>query len=111
MIIGGVTGALLPDPPPPLAPLLQALTLRPDLQRLKRQTSAYTLERRAAARGWVPNLTLSLGSKKVTNTSTLRSDTGPFIVAGINLPLFDRNQAERDRAGARAQKWPAASTN
>ncbi|KFI23846.1 TolC family protein [Nitrosococcus oceani] len=99
----GVTGALLPDPPPPLASLLQALTLRPDLQRLKRQMSAYSLERQAAARGWIPNLTLSLGSKRVTNTSTLRSDTGPFIVAGINLPLFDRNQAERDWAGARAQ--------
>lgn len=97
----GVTGALLPETPPPLERLLQVLPRRSDLRSLKQQAGAYALERQAAARGWIPNLTLSLGSKRTSGPQG--SGIGPYIVAGINLPLFDRNQAERDRAAAKVQ--------
>lgn len=100
-IYSGVTGSLLPETPPPLERLLQILPQRSDLQSLKQQISAYVLERQAAARGWIPNLTLSLGSKRTAGPQG--SGIGPYIVAGINLPLFDRNQAERDRAAAKVQ--------
>jgi cobalt-zinc-cadmium efflux system outer membrane protein len=97
----GVTGSLLPETSPPLERLLQILIQRPDLRSLEQQASAYVLERQAAARGWIPNLTLSLGTKRTTGPQG--SGIGPFVVAGINLPLFDRNQTERDRAAAKVQ--------
>ncbi|ADE14868.1 outer membrane efflux protein [Nitrosococcus halophilus Nc 4] len=97
----GVTGSLLPQSLPPLERLLQTLIYRPDLQSLEQQANAHALERQAAARGWIPDLTLSLGSKKAKDA--FGSDAGPFFSAGINLPLFDRHQAKRDRASARLQ--------
>src|SRR5699024_4190556 len=97
----GVAGSLLPGAPPPLERLLQILIQRPDLRSLEQQIDAAVLERRAAARGWIPNLTLSLGSKRTAGP--YGSGIGPFVVAGINLPLFDRDQADWDRATAKAQ--------
>lgn len=101
-IYRGVAGSLLPGTPPPLKQLLQILTQRPDLRSLEQQIDATAFERRAAARGWIPNVTLNLGTKK--SITPAGSGVGSYIVAGINLPFFDRDQAERDRATAKAQR-------
>jgi cobalt-zinc-cadmium efflux system outer membrane protein len=101
-IYRGVAGSLLPGTPPQLKQLLQILTQRPDLRSLEQQIDATAFERRAAARGWIPNVTLNLGTKKAITPSG--SGVGSYIVAGINLPFFDRDQAERDRATAKAQR-------
>ncbi len=101
-IYQGVAGSLLPSAPPPLEQLLQILIQRPDLRSLEQQIDAAVLERRAATRGWIPNVTLNLGTKKAITPAG--SGVGSYIVAGINLPFFDRDQAERDRATAKAQR-------
>jgi cobalt-zinc-cadmium efflux system outer membrane protein len=97
----GVTGELLPDAPPALADLLSALDNRPDIVQLEREVAALELERRAGSRGWVPDLTLGAGQKRVDDD--LGSDTGPIIVAGITIPLFNHGQADEQRASAQAE--------
>jgi cobalt-zinc-cadmium efflux system outer membrane protein len=97
----GVAGDLLPGAPPNLARLLASLTDRPDLAELEREVAAFDLERRASARGWVPELTLGVGQKEVSDD--LGRDSGPMVSAGITLPLFDRGQADVQRASAQAE--------
>lgn len=96
----GVAGRLLPELPPPLNALLADLARRPDIAQLAQEAQAHDLERRAGARGWVPELTLGVGRKTVDDD--LGSDAGPLITAGITIPLFDRGQAEQQRASANA---------
>jgi cobalt-zinc-cadmium efflux system outer membrane protein len=96
----GVTGRLLPEFPPPLSSILEVVARRPDIARLAEDAQAHDLERRAGERGWVPELTLGVGLKTVDDD--LGSDSGPMIAAGITIPLFDRGQAERQRASANA---------
>lgn len=100
-IYRGVAGPLLPDTPPPLEQLLQILTQRPDLRSLEQQVDAAVLEHRAATRGWIPDVTLNLGSKRTI--TPVGSGVGSYVVVGINLPFFDRDQVERDQATAKAQ--------
>ena len=97
---GGVTGRLLPDSPSPLTSILEALPRRPDIARLAQAAEAHTLERRAGERGWIPELTLGIGRKTVDDD--LGFDSGPMIAAGITVPVFDRGQAEEQRASANA---------
>jgi cobalt-zinc-cadmium efflux system outer membrane protein len=97
----GVTGKLLPEPPPALTDLLAALAERPDIAQLEREVAALDLERRASGRGWVPQLTLGAGQKRVDDD--LGSDTGPMLAAGFTLPLFNRGQADEQRASAQAE--------
>ena len=96
----GVVGRLLPEPPPALASLVDAAAGRPDIARLAREAEASDLERRAGERGWIPDLTLGVGRKTVDDE--LGTDSGPMIAAGITVPLFDRGQAEEQRAAADA---------
>ena len=96
----GVMGRLLPEPPPPLSSLLETLVRRPDIARLEQEAQAHNLERRAGERGWVPELTLGVGLKTVDDD--LGTDSGPMIAAGITIPLFNRGQAEKQRATANA---------
>jgi RND family efflux transporter MFP subunit len=98
-VYDGVAGRLLPDPPPPLALLFEAVARRPDIARLAQEAQAHTLERRAGQRGWVPE-TLGVGRKTVDDD--LGSESGPMIAAGITIPLFDHGQAEEQRASASA---------
>ena len=58
------------------------------------------MEQRACARGWVRELTLGAGQKRLDDD--IGKDTGPMVMAGITLPLFNRGQAENQRYSAEA---------
>lgn len=95
-----VTGVLLPKAPPALDEALSRLDRRPDLQALARHAEAADLEGRAASRGWVPDVTLGVGPKRIDNGIT--RENGAVVSLSIPLPLFDREQAGERRAAAEA---------
>ena len=97
----GVAGQLLPNPPGALETMLEAAAGRPDIAKLAKEAAAQELERSAGERGWVPELTVGIGRKSVDDD--LGVDSGPMIAAGITIPLFDRSQAEVQRAFAGAE--------
>jgi outer membrane protein, heavy metal efflux system len=97
-----VSGNLLPEPPPPLEILLEALAQRPDLARWGWHVGAYDLERRAGERGWIPDLTLGVGMKNLSDDTG--SASGGIISATVSIPLFDRGQVEQQRAAAAASE-------
>lgn len=98
--VGRVEGRLLPPPPPALDAALTRLAQRPDLQALSRRAEAADLEGRAAARGWVPDVTLGIGTKRAD--SGFGHDHGTLFSVSIPLPVFDRQQAGERRAAAEA---------
>ena len=57
-------------------------------------------ERTAAERAWIPEVTLGLGQKRVDEPN--RSDTGVILAFSVPLPVFDRGQANEQRARASA---------
>jgi len=96
----GIMGHLLPDAPVPVEILLGKLDARPDLASLGARAAASGLDGRAAARGWIPEVTLGIGTK--------RGDYGfgqeklTSFSAAIPLPVFDRQQLGQQRAAAQA---------
>ncbi len=98
--VTAVAGELLPPPPAPVETALAALDRRPDLQALARRAEAAELEGRAARRGAIPELTVGVGPKYVDNGAT--RDTGVALSLSMPLPVFDRQQAGRQRAAAEA---------
>lgn len=99
---GSISGDLLPPAPPALTSLLGTLNDRPDIAQLERELAALEMEQRASARGWVPELTLGAGQKRIDDD--IGRDTGPMVMAGITLPLFNRGQAENQRYSAEADR-------
>ena len=95
-----VTGVLRPNAPPPLENALSRIERRPDLQVLARRAEAADLEGRAAARGWVPDVTLGVGPKRIDNG--IIRENGTEVSLSIPLPVFDRQQAGQQRAAAEA---------
>lgn len=95
-----VTGVLRPSAPAPLEDALSRLERRPDLQALARRAEAADLEGRAASRGWVPDVTLGVGPKRIDNGIT--RENGTVVSLSIPLPVFDRQQAGEKRAAAEA---------
>ncbi|MDP2793223.1 MAG: TolC family protein [Sulfurisoma sp.] len=95
-----LSGRLAPEAPAPIQGLLVRLAERPDLAALLRRAEAAELERQAAARGAIPDITLGLGRKNVTDNGL--SDSGNLVSVSIALPLFDRQQAADSRGAARA---------
>ncbi len=93
-------GELLPPPLPPLDTALARIDQRPDLQALARRAEAADLEGRAAQRGAISELTLGVGPKRVDNGMT--KENGLALSLAVPLPLFDRQQAGRQRAAAEA---------
>lgn len=98
---GPLTGELLPEAVPPLEASLQSLRERPHLAALRAQATAFEREREAAQRGWIPDLTLSAGQKRVADPR--QSDRGTVVGVAFSIPLFDRGRAEAQRSGAQAQ--------
>lgn len=97
-----VAGTLLPDGPlPEFDVITRRVAERPDVKALAAEASAALLERRAASRGWVPDLTLVGGMK----TTRVADDRGWGFVAGVSLPLplASRGQGEAAQASGRAQ--------
>ncbi|MDO8263675.1 MAG: TolC family protein [Gallionella sp.] len=102
----GTFGHLLPDAPAGLETLLGKLDTRPDLAALGARAAAADLEGRAAARGWMPEVTLGVGTKRGDYGFGHESLTS--FSAAIPLPVFDRQQSNEHRAvalamGARAE--------
>jgi cobalt-zinc-cadmium efflux system outer membrane protein len=95
-----VTGSLRPTAPAPLDSAISRLERRPDLQALARRAEAADLEGRAASRGWVPDVTLGVGPKRINNGIT--RENGTVVSLSIPLPVFDRQQAGEKRAAAEA---------
>lgn len=95
-----LVGTLLPSALPLLDQALGKLEQRPELQILARRAEAAELENRAAARGWVPDVTLGVGTRKSDNG--LATDNGAMASLSIPLPLFDRQQAGEQRTAAEA---------
>lgn len=94
------SGPLLPPPLPPLDTTLAKLEQRPDLRALSMRAEAATLENRAAARGWMPDVTLGAGPKRIDNG--IGTETGVVFSLSIPLPVFDRQQPAEKRAAAEA---------
>lgn len=95
-------GTLLPSvDAPSLDDLQSALKLRPDLLALDEKASAAELTGRAAARGWVPPITLGAGPKTVDGEGA--RDTGFVVTASVPIPVFRREQPEAVRAEAEAR--------
>ena len=90
-------GELLPPSP---SPVEAHLDQRPDLQALSRRAEAADLEGRAAKRGGIPDVTVSIGPKFVDNGST--RENGVALALSVPLPVFDRQQAGQQRAAAEA---------
>lgn len=95
-----LAGKLLPDAPPALEAALAKLDTRPDLAALGHKAEAADLERRAAGRGWLPEVTVGIGGKRIDEGIT--RDSGNMLTLSIPLPLFDRQQAGDRRAAAQA---------
>jgi cobalt-zinc-cadmium efflux system outer membrane protein len=97
-----LSGSLLPqaDLPDPEA-LAERLARRPDVAALSAEVNAAELERRAAARGWVPDIGLEGGLK----TSRAAGDRGWGFVVGVSVPLpfVAHGQGEAGRAAGRAR--------
>ncbi|WP_167090125.1 TolC family protein [Massilia frigida] len=96
------SGELLPPDAPPLDTLLARLDQRPQLRALERRADAHALERKAAQRGWMPDVTVGIGSKSVD--SGVARDRGTVLSVSVPLPIFDRDQAGAGKAGAQADE-------
>jgi cobalt-zinc-cadmium efflux system outer membrane protein len=94
-------GDPLPGDPPPLESLLEQLPLRGDLRALAARTEAHDAEGKAAARAWIPDVTLGAGLKQVELAG--RCDSGVLISVSLPIPLFERGQAAGQRATAQAR--------
>lgn len=78
------------------------LDQRPDLLVLSRRAEAADLDGRAAQRGSIPEVTVGIGPRFVDNGGT--RDNGMALSLSLPLPVFDRQQAGRQRAAAEAQQ-------
>ncbi|OYW64245.1 MAG: hypothetical protein B7Z32_09155 [Hydrogenophilales bacterium 12-64-13] len=95
-----LAGELLPSAPLPVETVLARLDQRPDLQALSRRAQAADLDGRAARRGGIPDVTVGVGPKFVDDGST--RDSGLALSLSVPLPVFDRQQAQQQRAAAEA---------
>ncbi len=95
-----LAGALRPSTDvPPLAEFLARLPDRADLQVLSEAQRAAELDRGAAGRWWLPDLTVGAGVKTVEAGRDRL--TGPFITASLPLPLLNQDQGDAGEATAR----------
>jgi cobalt-zinc-cadmium efflux system outer membrane protein len=98
-----VAGELLPATLPAIEATLIRLEQRPDLLALSRRAEAAVLDGRAAKQAAaIPDLTVGIGPRWIDNGSS--RDNGFALSLSIPLPVFDRQQAGRQRAAAEAQQ-------
>jgi len=97
-----VSGELLPPPLPAIETALNRLNQRADLRALSLAAQAADLEGRAAKQGRIPDLTAGIGPKWVDNG--ISRDNGFALMLSMPLPVFDRQQAGRQRAAAEAAR-------
>ena len=95
-----LAGTLLPATPLPIDALRHRLKARPGLKALEERAAAADIEGRAAGRGWIPDVTLGIGPKRVDDGAI--RETGVALSIAIPLPIFDRQQAGGQRAASQA---------
>lgn len=95
-------GELLPPPLPAAEAARDRLDRHPVLQVLARRAEAADLDGRAARRGAIPEVTVGVGPKQVESGDV--KDDGLALSVSVPLPVFDRQQAGRQRAAAEAQQ-------
>ena len=95
-------GDMLPPSLPPLETALESLDQHPTLQALARRAEAADLDGRAAQRGTIPEVTVGVGPKQVESGGV--RDDGLALSLSVPLPVFDRQQAPRQRAAAEARQ-------
>lgn len=98
----GPAGQLLPSDAAPLETLLTTLDQRPEIRALNRRAAAFGLDQKAAQRGWIPDVTVGIGSKSIDNG--LASERGTVVALSVPLPVFDRGQAAVGKAAAQARE-------
>ncbi len=74
---------------------------RADMQALRKEIRAAELQGDAAARGWIPPVTVGAGPKIVDAGGD--RDTGFAVSASLPIPVFQRQQAARIRADGEAR--------
>ncbi len=99
---GAPSGQLLPGDAAPLETLLATLGQRPEIRALERRAAAFGLDQEAARRGWIPDVTVGLGSKNIDNG--LARERGTVLALSVPLPLFDREQAAAGKAAAQGRE-------
>lgn len=97
-----VSGSLVPPTLPPIETALSTLEQRPDLVAMVHRAGASALEDRAAQRGGIPEVTVGIGPKWVD--SGVGTDNGLALSVSVPLPIFDRQQAARQRAEAEGRQ-------
>lgn len=96
--VDGLSGELIPLPPPALETLGAGIGQHPALTGLEAQAAAYAHERKASQRQWLPELTIGVGSKRVRESGS--TDNGVMLSLSLPLPVFDHGQASARRAQA-----------
>lgn len=96
-----LAGDPLPGDPPVLETLLARVPMRGDLRALAARTQAHGAERKAAARAWIPDVTLGAGIKSVEESG--RNDSGVLFSVSVPIPIFEHGQAAGQRATAQAR--------
>ena len=72
----------------------------PELLALNAEAAAANKDSAAAARGWIPQLTLGAGWTGIDGGS--ESADGYIAIIGLSIPIFDRKQDEAEMADAQA---------
>lgn len=98
-------GELLPGDAAPLDTLLASLDRRPEIRALERRAAAFGLEQKAAQRGWIPDVTVGIGSKSID--TGLARDRATVLAVSVPLPVFDREQGAAGKALAQAREAQA----
>jgi cobalt-zinc-cadmium efflux system outer membrane protein len=88
---------------PDLNALMSKLGVRrSDLRALELDGTAAEIERRAAARSWVPEPTIS-GGVQLLDVGGSRREAGYVVGVTLPLPLFDRRQDQQARSAAQRE--------
>jgi cobalt-zinc-cadmium efflux system outer membrane protein len=99
--VSHLVGELMPGTAPATDVLQAGLLQRPDLASMVVQSEALDSEHRAAARAWVPDLTVGVGQKSLDEPT--RHGSGPIVGLSFSIPVFDRGQAAQQGSLAKAQ--------
>ena len=98
--VARLDGELLPPDAPTLEAMLAQLGALPALRALEQRAGAFELDRQAANREWIPDVTIGVGPR--IESSALARERGNTVNVSLPLPLFDRNQGGRQKAAAQS---------
>jgi cobalt-zinc-cadmium efflux system outer membrane protein len=106
--LGRLDGDMLPDAPPALETLLASTSQHPALASLEVQASAYERDRQIAERLKRPDITVGVGTKHVSEPGF--SENGLMLALSVPIPVFDKGQAQEQKARAQMAALQAERT-